>query len=71
MKYFKVPIEFKGRQVNRGKKRPFYLVPNELITECECAREGILSFAQLHFPIVEISRLNTHWLFGARFESKY
>lgn len=62
MKFYKVLVSDK-----RDRKSGFVTVGNELITEKERAKH-FSTVADNVFTAVEVSKRNTYWFFGARFE---
>ena len=69
MKFYKVKPIADNKKINRPKKS-WFLVANELITESEAKKEGIIELLNKYASIVNVSKFKTHWFFGCRFENK-
>lgn len=69
MKFFKVKAIADQKRISRPKK-DWFLVANELITEKEAEKEGILNTLNKYAELVEVGKNKTHWFFGCRFANE-
>ena len=69
MKFYRVKPIADQKRIDRPKKS-WFLVANELISEKEAKKEGITELLTKYAELVSISKFNTHWFFGCRFENK-
>ena len=66
MEFHKVNKEADQLKVSKD----IFLVANELITQKEAERSGFIGTLKRNSKKVKVSKFNTYWFFGCRFEKK-
>lgn len=64
MQYYRVKAEDDQRPRYKGKKNIGFYIAGEVVTEKEARKMG---YDTNRMELIETSKSNTYWLFGARF----